>query len=1420
MKKHYLFFLLMFSSLFATLQGQTNNSPTFTSTAITTVDENTAYSYIITSTDADGDNQTISATTLPSWLTLTNTVTVSTFAGGSWGNTDGTGTAAKFKYPSGVAVDDSGNVYVADYNNNLIRKISPEGVVSTLAGNGYGFANGTGTAAKFMHPYGLAVDGSGTVYVAEYSGNRIRKISPEGVVSTFAGSTSGYADGTGTAAQFSGPKDLAVDGSGTVYVADSNNNLIRKISPQGVVSTFAGSLTSGSSDGTGTAAQFSKPYGVAVDGSGTLYVADTNNNLIRKISPAGVVSTLASQLNTPYGVAVDDSGTVYVTDYNKHRIRKISPDGVVSTLAGNENGVSGSTSGEGTVARFKYPYGLAADSSGTVYVADSYNSSIRKVIQKTVLTGTPTSANVGPHSVVLEVSDGNGGTMQQSFSITVVDTTPPVFENSTPNASSVAQTSFTLNTDIDGAGTIYYVVVSDGATAPTAAEVKAGTASGGGSAITHGNAAVSAGGFTNDFSVAGLTANTAYDVYVVAQDDVSTPNLQAAVTKIDVTTTAQIVITEIMYNSPESGVDTAEFIEFYNAGSTPVNMVGYSIQDAVVYTFGNVTINAGDYYVLTTNLVSFAATYGSSADAQWTSGDLSNGGEVIELKNSLGNQVDYVNYDDSTPWPTGSTSGKPDGGGASIVLYDISSDNNDGTNWRASINNLGITVNGVPITASPGVKNVIRPEVTSVTVPTATTYVTGQDLVFTVNFNKNITVNTTGGIPQLAITIGATVRQAVYQSGSGSGAIVFRYAILAGDLDTDGITVGTLAANGGTFQDSVSNDANLTLNSVGATNGVLVDALAPVLNSSVPTDNAIGVLLSQNIKLTFSENINKGTGNIVIYDASNDTAVETIAVTSSHVSISNHIVTINPTADLLKSKNYYIQIANTAFKDASSNYFAGILDKTTFSFATELKTTPTITFEDFTKTYGDTAVTLAATSNSTGSISYNIVTGGSGTATLSGTNNATLIPGNVGTVKIKATQVTDANYLQTEKEITLTITKKAITITADAKSKVYGATDPSLTYQITTGSLETGDVLTGSLTRIAGEDFGTYAIGSTLANANYDITFVSKDLTIAKKAITITADAKSKVYGATDPSLTYQITTGSLETGDVLTGSLTRIAGEDVGAYTIGSTLANTNYSITFVSKELTIAKKAITITADAKSKVYGAIDPSLTYQITAGSLETVDVLTGSLTRIAGEDVGAYTIGSTLANTNYSITFVSKELTIVKKPITITADAKSKVYGATDPSLTYQITTGSLETGDVLTGGLTRVAGEDVGAYAISSTLANTNYDITFVSKKLTIAKKAITITADAKSKVYGDSDPSLTYQITTGSLETGDVLTGGLTRIAGEDVGVYALGSTLANTNYDITFVSKDLTIVKKGITITADAKSKVYGATDPSLT
>ena len=318
---------------------------------------------------------------------------VTTFAGTTDGYLDGAGTVAEFTTPIAVATDKNGNVYVVDYSK--VRKITPSGVVTTLAGSISGFAEGVGTVAKFWQPNGISTDLNGNVYVADTGNKKIRKITPSGDVTTFAGTTQGFTDGAGTVAKFYTPSGVTTDASGNVYVADTNNNKIRKIIPSGVVSTIAGT-TSGFADGTAIPAQFNNPYSVATDNNGNIYVADSDNNSIRKISSNGIVSTLAgstkgyldgtgstAKFDKPCGIATDTNGNVYVADTNNYKIRKITPNGIVTTLAGSTMGY---LDGTGNIAQFNSPNGIATDAGGNVYIGDTGNNRIRKITPSGVVT--------------------------------------------------------------------------------------------------------------------------------------------------------------------------------------------------------------------------------------------------------------------------------------------------------------------------------------------------------------------------------------------------------------------------------------------------------------------------------------------------------------------------------------------------------------------------------------------------------------------------------------------------------------------------------------------------------------------------------------------------------------------------------------------------------------------------------------------------------------------------------------------------------------------------------------------------------------------------------------------------------------------------------------------------------------------------
>lgn len=364
---------------------------------------------------ADTDNDTIRK--------ITAAGQVSTLAG-SPGRRDlvnGTGAAARMNAPPSVAVDTAGNVYVADNNNAVIRKITAAGTVTTFAGQpgATGTVDGNGGAARFVAPISVATDSAGNIYVADFGAHNIRKITPGGDVTTLAGSANnpGASDGLGAAATFRRPRALATDVAGNLYVADRDNQSVRKITPSGQVTTLAGaSGSSGSADGLGSAARFFFPEGIATDVVGNLYVADTFNHAIRKISPGGSVSTLAgaalqggsadgagtqARFVLPEGITVDAGGNVFVADTVNHTIRKINPAGIVTTFAGLPPAASsGSADGIGSAARFRAPHGLGLSPAGDIFVADRSNFFVRKITNSGAVT-TLTDPSAPPGGLVV-----------------------------------------------------------------------------------------------------------------------------------------------------------------------------------------------------------------------------------------------------------------------------------------------------------------------------------------------------------------------------------------------------------------------------------------------------------------------------------------------------------------------------------------------------------------------------------------------------------------------------------------------------------------------------------------------------------------------------------------------------------------------------------------------------------------------------------------------------------------------------------------------------------------------------------------------------------------------------------------------------------------------------------------------------------
>jgi autotransporter-associated beta strand protein len=668
---------------------------------------------------------------------------------------------------------------------------------------------------------------------------------------------------------------------------------------------------------------------------------------------------------------------------------------------------------------------------------------------------------------------------------------------------------------------------------------------------------------------------------------------------------------------------------------------------------------------------------------------------------------------------------------------------------------------------------------------------------------------------------------------------------VAGNLGQATNAADKIVLSGGTLQytgATASTNRNFTL-TAGTTSKIDISNAATVLTISGASTNTTGSITKEGAGTLELTGTNLHTGATAV--STGTLKVNTGVLSNSTILVSEGAFCIG-TGCPVTITNIYLVIGSNQSTIYGEEY----------ALAYYFSTSPT----DHTAGVGSTGLLTSAYYFTAGATNYSPgITGVTGSVTLSTGLTSSLAANTYDLTLTPSLTKSGINFLAGNSKDFI-VNKATLTVTADNKSKTYGDANPSLTYTITGyKNSETSSVLTGAPTISTaagtGSNVGSYTITSAannLAATNYQFSYVNGSLTISTRPITVTAADKSRIYGDSNPALTYAVatdngTTRGLYSSDTLTGTLatTAVNTTNVGTVSITQgTLANSNYAITFTNGTLTIGKATLTVTADNKSKTYGDANPSLTYTITGyKNSETSSVLTGAPTISTaagtGSNVGSYTITSAannLAATNYQFSYVNGSLTISTRPITVTAADKSRIYGDSNPALTYAVatdngTTRGLYSSDTLTGTLatTAVNTTNVGTVSITQgTLANSNYAITFTNGTLTIGKATLTVTADNKSKTYGDANPSLTYTITGyKNSETSSVLTGAPTISTaagtGSNVGSYTITSAannLAATNYQFSYVNGSLTISTRPITVTAADKSRIYGDSNPALT
>jgi hypothetical protein len=1465
-----------------------------------------------------------------------STGVITTVAGtGTWGYSGDTGqaTAAELDDPRGVALDGNGDLFIADSYNNRVREVKLfTGIIITVAGTGTGGYNGDGiqaAAAELCEPGGVAVDSAGNLYIADTEDYRIREVfASSGLIATVAGNgTAGYSgdNGAATAAELLYPEAVAVDASGDLLIADTDNCRIREVyAASGTIATVAGSGTSGfaGDGGAATAARLTFPGGVAVDASGNLYIADSNNLRVREVIAAtGLISTVAgngssnyggdggaataADLNRPTGVAVDSAGNLYIADSDNERVRRVNlASGIINTVAGDASfGYSGD-GGPATAAALFYPEGVALDSSGNLFIADSSNNRVREVNLSTgiitTLAGSSSTAGFsgdgGPASAALLHSPTSIAT-DSSGDLYIVDSgNNRVRELAFAGTSLVVDPAASSSTSIavsSPAATTY------GGSVPLSATLLCGGIAVSGETVTftlNGSflalAVTGAGGVASisAASVAGIAPGTYCGDLNASFAGNSWFGISAAAGNLTITTaplTIAVDNTSKVYGAADPAF-SATYTGFVS-GQGPANLGGtllFSTNEpasgfapAGCYAISPSGLSSGDYAItfIPGTLAVIPATTSTTLGASTTSSVY---GQSITLTATVTAAAP------SAATPTGGTATFMDGGTtlgtvalnggtASFLTTALAAGkhglwviyNGDGADFSASSTTslVGAIITTAAGNGTAGYSgNGGAATAAELFSPYAVAADAKGDFFIADASNNRIREVSAAGI----ITTVAGNGTAGYAGDGGQATAAELSGPYGVFVDAGGhlfiadagnnrirevnLSTGviTAIAGGGT---SLGDGGQATAAELADPYGAIEDSSGHLFISDFDDQRIREVSLATGIISTIAGNGDVGYAG----DGGQATAAEINCPEGLALDANGNLYI----ADQGNARVRKVNLASGVITTVAGNGTYGYSGDGGQATAAEISYPRCVAIDSAGNLYiSDTNnARIRAVNLSSGLIT---TIAGNGTAGYAGDGGQAtaaeldyprgIAVDSSGRLLIADTFGNRIRVLAPAAlSLTLTVSPAPLTVTASNQSKVYGAANPGFTVNYTgfvngdTQSVLSGNVSLATTATVA-SGVGNYTItaAGTLAAANYRFNYINGLLTVTPAPLTVTANNQSKVYGGTDPSLTYT-PSGTLYNGDpysVISGvtlSTTTGSAATVGTQTItitGGTAAN--YTITDVPGTLTVSPASLTVTADNQSKVYGGTDPSLTYT-PSGTLyygDSYSVIGGvTLATATGSaaTVGTYAItasGGTAAN--YTITDVPGTFTVIPASLTVTADNQSKVYGGTDPSLTYT-PSGTLYYGDSYSviGGVTLStttgSAATVGTYAITASGGTAaNYTITDDPGTLTVTPASLTVTADNQSKVYGGTDPSLTYT-PSGTLYYGDsysVISGvtlstatGSAATAGTQTITIA-GGTAAN--YTITDVPGTLTVSPASLTVAADNQSKVYGGTDPVLT
>jgi sugar lactone lactonase YvrE len=1309
--------------------------------------------------------------------------TVAGYGTAGYSGDNGLATAADLNGPHNVAVDAAGNIYIADMWNNRIRKVTAStGIVTTVAGNGtpgYSGDGGAATSAELYYPSGVAVDVAGNLYIADAGNNLIRKVmASTGDISTVAGNrTESYSGdgGPATCAEMNTPYDVAVDASGNIYISDSNNNRVRKVTvSSGIITTVAGTgIGSYSGDGgPATSANISQPMGLVLDAAGNIYFADWGNVRIRKVAAStGIITTMAgngsegysgdgvlataAQLYYPYGVALDAAGNIYIADDANNRIRKVTAStGDISTVAGNGTAGYSGDGGAATSGKLKYPYGVAVDTANNIYIADEGNNRIRAVGQvkatpsmsvscspnpipygsettdctatvsggatgtttwtinggawttQTLSGGTASAGGfngyaAGSYAIgVTYNGDSNNNATSTSTTLTISKATPSISDMCSPNpisyggsnsictgyASDSGTVTGTLSFTINGAAWATETLSSGSATAPQ---------------------------FISTYGIGTYTVGVAYS------GDVNN-NPASSSTTLTISKANQ----RISFTAPTSPVTYGVSAITLSATASSGLAVTFSVSSGPCTVSGSIlTVTGAGTCVVTANQ---GGNADYSAAAQVTQSVTVNAA-VLTVTATSASRV----YGVANPAFSYTVSGYVNGDTSSVV---------GGSAAETTIATSSSAPSSYSITFSTeGLK------ATNYTF----SYVSGTLTV--TQASQSITFNA----PASPVAYGVSP---ISLSATANSGLAVTFSVSSGPCSVSGSTL--TVAGAGTCVVAANQAGNADYTAAAAVSRSIVVNAAVLTITANNASRSYGVA-NPIFTQSYSGFVNGDTSSVLSGAPSLTTTATSTSAPSSY--------SITAAVGTLTASNYTFSFVNGTLTVTAATQ--------TISF-----TAPASPVN-----YGVSPIALNAAASSGVAVTFSV---SSGPCTVSG---STLTVIGAGTCVVAANQAGNSDY-SAAAQVTqsVTVNQAALTVTANSASRAYGVANPTLGYTVT------GYVNGDTLSIVGGSAAETTSATSSSAPGSYSITFSSEALTAtnytfsyvggtltvsqASQTITFNAPVSPVTYGVTPISLSATANSGLVITFNVssgpcsVSGSTLTVTG--AGTCVVAANQAgNTDYTAaTTVSHRIVVNAAVLTVTGNNASRVYGAANPNFTASFSGFvNGDTSSVLSGapSLTTTATPTSapGSYTIISaagTLAASNYTFSFANGTLTVTSatQTITFTAPVSPVAYGVSPISLSAMASSGlavsfSVSSGPCTSSGNTlTVAGAGTCVVAANQP-GNADYTAAVaVVQSLVINKESVIVnsTSSLSPAVYGDS-VALTFTLTgSGTTSTGTV--------------------------------------------------------------